>query len=76
MVTTISFPIHIFPLKAAFVFISLYEILRILDPECVLTKGICKRILCDIFLSFLSLSTATQFFGGKKWELSMRKLKE
>ena len=53
MVTTFSFPIHISSVKVAFVFVSLYEILRIQNPTSVLTKGIYKRISCDIFIFYL-----------------------
>ena len=53
MVTTFSFPIHISSVKVAFVFVSLYEILRIQNPASVLTKGIYKRISCDIFIFYL-----------------------
>lgn len=73
MVTTFSFLIHISSVKVAFVFISLYEILRILDPATVLAKGTYKRVIFDVFLIFFYIYVRRPHFweaknGSYQWK--------
>ena len=66
MVTTFNFLIHISSIKVAFVFISLYEILRIQDPATVQAKGTYRRVLFDVFLFFFLSMYGGHISGRQK----------
>ena len=66
MVTTFNFLIHISSIKVAFVFISLYEILRIQDPATVQAKGTYRRVLFDFFLFFFYIYVRWPHFWEAK----------
>ena len=66
MVTTFNFLIHISSIKVAFVFISLYEILRIQDPATVQAKGTYRRVLFDVFLFFFYIYVRWPHFWEAK----------